>query len=225
MSDRPIIRGGSVQRSHGERADRPAVPDDETAPAREHLDVVVVGAGMAGLYALHKLREAGLRAVALKAEAGVGGTWYRNRYPGARCDIESMFYSYLVLPGAGAGVGVDRKVRYPGRDSALPRTRRRPFRLAPRRADLNAGEFPDVRREARPLVGAHRNRRRSCDAQFCHHRHRLPLGAQDARDFPGCRVFRGMSHHTAHGHTTGSTSPVCASASSAPAPPVCNRSR
>ncbi len=60
----------------------------------ERFDAVVVGAGFAGLYMLHKLREAGLDARLLEAAPGVGGTWYWNRYPGARCDIESMQYSY-----------------------------------------------------------------------------------------------------------------------------------
>ena len=58
------------------------------------LDVIVVGAGFAGLYALHSLRSMGLRARVLEAADGVGGTWYWNRYPGARCDVESLDYQY-----------------------------------------------------------------------------------------------------------------------------------
>ncbi|WP_043341200.1 flavin-containing monooxygenase [Belnapia moabensis] len=57
-------------------------------------DVVVVGAGFAGLYMLHRLRDAGFTAMAFERATGVGGTWYWNRYPGARCDVESMQYSY-----------------------------------------------------------------------------------------------------------------------------------
>jgi cation diffusion facilitator CzcD-associated flavoprotein CzcO/acetyl esterase/lipase len=57
-------------------------------------DAVVVGAGLAGLYALYKLRGLGLRTVCFEAGSGVGGTWYWNRYPGARCDVESVDYSY-----------------------------------------------------------------------------------------------------------------------------------
>jgi cation diffusion facilitator CzcD-associated flavoprotein CzcO/acetyl esterase/lipase len=60
----------------------------------EQLDAVVVGAGFAGLYALHRLRSLGLRARVFEQGDGVGGTWYWNRYPGARCDIESLDYSY-----------------------------------------------------------------------------------------------------------------------------------
>ncbi len=57
-------------------------------------DVVIVGAGFAGMYMLHCLRKLGLRARVFESGGGVGGTWYWNRYPGARCDIESMQYSY-----------------------------------------------------------------------------------------------------------------------------------
>ena len=60
----------------------------------DSFDVVVVGAGFAGLYLLHRLRGLGFSALALEQAHGVGGTWYWNRYPGARCDIESMQYSF-----------------------------------------------------------------------------------------------------------------------------------
>ena len=62
------------------------------------VDVVVVGAGFAGLYLLHRLREMGLSARAIETGGGVGGTWYWNRYPGARCDIQSIDYSYSFDP-------------------------------------------------------------------------------------------------------------------------------
>ncbi|MEQ1787459.1 MAG: NAD(P)/FAD-dependent oxidoreductase [Acidimicrobiales bacterium] len=64
------------------------------AEAQREVDVVVVGAGFAGLYMLHKLRGQGLTVQVFEAGDGVGGTWYWNRYPGARCDVESMEYSY-----------------------------------------------------------------------------------------------------------------------------------
>ena len=62
--------------------------------SRRTVDAVVVGAGFAGLYAVHKLREQGLSVVVLEAAPEVGGTWYFNRYPGARCDVESVDYCY-----------------------------------------------------------------------------------------------------------------------------------
>src|ERR1700733_9707387 len=70
-----------------------AVENTESSGA-ETADVVVVGAGFSGLYALHCLRKLDLKVVCFEAGDGVGGTWYWNRYPGARVDIESMQYSY-----------------------------------------------------------------------------------------------------------------------------------
>src|SRR5665213_3448791 len=62
--------------------------------APECYDVIVVGAGFAGMYMLHRLRKQGMSARVFEQGDGVGGTWYWNRYPGARCDVESMQYSY-----------------------------------------------------------------------------------------------------------------------------------
>jgi cation diffusion facilitator CzcD-associated flavoprotein CzcO/acetyl esterase/lipase len=64
----------------------------------QQVDVAVVGAGFAGLYLLHRLRKAGFTAVALDTADDVGGTWYWNRYPGARCDIQTIDYSYTFDP-------------------------------------------------------------------------------------------------------------------------------
>jgi len=65
----------------------------KTDPITE-FDAVIVGAGFAGMYMLHRLRNMGLSVLVLEAGSDVGGTWYWNRYPGARCDVESMQYSY-----------------------------------------------------------------------------------------------------------------------------------
>jgi len=67
---------------------------DRTIGEADGLDAVVVGAGFAGLYALYKLRMNGLRVLVLEAGKDIGGTWFWNRYPGARCDVESLEYSY-----------------------------------------------------------------------------------------------------------------------------------
>jgi cyclohexanone monooxygenase len=69
------------------RPERPAEPGAV-------FDAVVVGAGFAGMYMLHRLRSLGFTARVFEAGSGVGGTWYWNRYPGARCDVESMQYSF-----------------------------------------------------------------------------------------------------------------------------------
>jgi cation diffusion facilitator CzcD-associated flavoprotein CzcO len=69
-------------------------PVPAAAGSLNEFDVVIVGAGFAGMYMLHRARGQGLSAVVFEAGDGVGGTWYWNRYPGARCDVESMEYSY-----------------------------------------------------------------------------------------------------------------------------------
>ncbi|MFT3819283.1 MAG: NAD(P)/FAD-dependent oxidoreductase [Rubrivivax sp.] len=62
--------------------------------AAKNVDAVVVGAGFAGVYMIHKLRSLGLSVRAFEAGSDVGGTWYWNKYPGARCDVESLEYSF-----------------------------------------------------------------------------------------------------------------------------------
>jgi cyclohexanone monooxygenase len=71
-----------------------SISGKNNAPGSESCDVVVVGAGFAGMYMLHKLRGLGLSVRVYEQGGDVGGTWYWNRYPGARCDVESMQYSY-----------------------------------------------------------------------------------------------------------------------------------
>jgi cation diffusion facilitator CzcD-associated flavoprotein CzcO len=70
-----------------------AVTRTDTSPALD-FDAVIVGAGMSGMYQLYRLRELGLRVRVFEAGTGVGGTWYWNRYPGARFDSESYTYAY-----------------------------------------------------------------------------------------------------------------------------------
>ena len=74
------------------------MPDDAASPFLSNpdadFDAVIVGAGVAGLYAIYRLRKLGLRVRAYEAGDGVGGTWFWNRYPGCRCDVESLEYSF-----------------------------------------------------------------------------------------------------------------------------------
>ena len=82
--------------------------------AASRLDALIVGAGFAGMYMLHKLRSAGLDAKVVEAGAGVGGTWYWNRYPGARVDIQSLEYSF------GFDEGLEREWRWSERYAPQP---------------------------------------------------------------------------------------------------------
>ena len=80
--------------------DAPVAPAESRVPAEpaglpDHVDAVIIGAGFSGLYMLHRLRdEMGLTARVFEAGGGVGGTWYWNRYPGARSDSDSYIYCY-----------------------------------------------------------------------------------------------------------------------------------
>jgi cation diffusion facilitator CzcD-associated flavoprotein CzcO len=76
-------------------------PSPSPSGTAEHdvdVDVVIVGAGFAGMYAIHRLRTDGVSVRCFEAGTEVGGTWYWNRYPGARCDVESVDYSYSFMP-------------------------------------------------------------------------------------------------------------------------------
>ena len=71
---------------------------DAGAAAVEELDLVVVGAGLGGIYALHRFRSQGLKVRGLESASGVGGVWFHNRYPGARVDVDSIDYCYYFSP-------------------------------------------------------------------------------------------------------------------------------
>ena len=85
--------GGEAPSRADELPDAPH-PTGGSSTQTAEFDAVVVGAGFAGLYMLYRLRELGLSARVFEAGDGVGGTWFWNRYPGARCDVESLQYSY-----------------------------------------------------------------------------------------------------------------------------------
>src|ERR1700749_3044544 len=90
-------------------------PPRSTDPA---LDAVIVGAGFSGLYQLHQLRDRlGLAVRVLETGSDVGGTWYWNRYPGARCDSEIMYYSFSFMEDLEQEWPLEE--RYPGQPEIL----------------------------------------------------------------------------------------------------------
>ena len=97
------------------------------------FDAIVIGAGFGGIYMLHKLRnEQGLKVRSFEKGGGIGGTWYFNRYPGAKSDTEGFVYRYSFDKELSAGVGLDHALPGAVRDRAVPQPRRRPLRPAPR---------------------------------------------------------------------------------------------
>ena len=145
------------------------------------VDAVIVGAGFAGLYMLHRLRELGLHGRVFEAGDGVGGTWYWNRYPGARCDVESIDYSYSFSPELEQEWEWSERYADPARDPALRQPRRRPLRPAARHPVRHAG-----RARPRSTSGAQRwTRRRPTAATTCRRRYLvMAVGCLSASKLP-----------------------------------------
>ena len=97
-----------------------AVRHEAQSETGTEFDAIVIGAGVAGLYQLYKLRELGLRVRVFEAGSGVGGTWYWNRYPGARFRLGELDLRLLVLEGTARGVGLGRTLRGAAPDRAVP---------------------------------------------------------------------------------------------------------
>ena len=95
-------------------------------------DAIIIGAGISGLYQLYRLRELGMRVRVFEAGTGVGGTWYWNRYPGARFDSESYSYGYSFSQELLEEWDWTEHFAAPARDAALSQPRRRQVRPAPR---------------------------------------------------------------------------------------------
>ncbi len=158
------------------------------------LDVAVVGAGFSGLYLLHRLRGMGLVAHAFEAGSDVGGTWYWNRYPGARVDIESQEYSYSF------DEGLQDDWRWSERYAAQPELLRYLGHVADR-FDLRRDITFDTRvasavfDEAAARWTLTTDRGDTVSARFCVMATGC-LSVPNAPDFPGQADFAGPAYHT-----------------------------
>ncbi|HEY1701054.1 MAG TPA: NAD(P)/FAD-dependent oxidoreductase [Trebonia sp.] len=158
------------------------------------LDVVVVGAGFAGIYAVHALRTAGLSVRALEAGSGIGGTWFWNRYPGARCDVEAVDYSYSFDPA------LEQDWTWSERYPAQPEVLRYLNHVADR-----FGLWPDIQLDTRVTACVWDGQRcewtvltddgESRTARFCVMATGC-LSAQHVPAVPGLDDFRGEWFHT-----------------------------
>ena len=187
------------------------------------FDAVVVGAGFAGMYMLHRLRGLGFSARVFEAGGGVGGTWYWNRYPGARCDVESMQYSFSFSEELDQEWNWSEK--YAPQPEILSYANHVADRFDLRRHIVFDTRVTrrDIRRGSQMLVDRDRPRRQGSReilimAVGC-------LSAPNRPNFKGLEDFRGPIYHTGNGRMRGSTSPACVLASSAPAPRRSSRFR
>ena len=170
--------------------------DTDRAPVPSEIDVVVVGAGFGGMYMLHRLRALGLSAIVFDTASGVGGTWYWNRYPGARCDVESMQYSYSFLPElqqewqwSEVFAGQPEILRY-ANHVADRLDLRRDMRFETRVTDA-------VWNEATHRWSVRTDRGDALSAQYCV----MATGCLSAArmpNFPGIDSFKGKTYHTGH---------------------------
>ena len=163
--------------------------------ARE-VDVAIVGAGFAGMYMLHRVRGLGMSAVVFEAGAGVGGTWYWNRYPGARCDVESMQYSYSFSPE------LQQDWQWSELFASQPEILRYANHVADR-LDLRRDMRFDTRvTEARFDEAEHRWDIRTDRGDHVSARHCVMatgcLSTARVPDFEGLTSFKGMTYHTGH---------------------------
>lgn len=157
------------------------------------LDVVVVGAGFAGLHLLHSLRGRGLRTHVIERGSDVGGTWFWNRYPGARCDTPSLFYAYSF--DAGLEAEWEWKERYPSQPELLAYLQHVADRFDLRRdisldTTVESADFDDSTDTWRvSTTGGEITARYVVTAVGC-------LSAAQAPTFPGLDEFRGTVVHT-----------------------------
>ena len=157
-------------------------------------DAVVVGAGFSGLYMLHRLRALGLAARVFEQGGDVGGTWYWNRYPGARCDVESVQYSYSF--SRELEQEWDWSERYARQPEILNYARHVADRFALRphiefNTRVAAAEFDEDRWIVTLDNGRSVAARMLIMATGCLSNARRP-------DFPGLASFKGQTYHTGH---------------------------
>ena len=165
----------------------------EQAAGRE-LDAIVIGAGFAGMYMVYQLRELGFAVHGFEAGDDVGGTWYWNRYPGARCDSESMYYSYSFLPDLEQEWPLDE--RYPGQPVILRYLQHVADRLNLRKdftfnAKISSATYDEAanRWTVRAEDGSTASATYLVTAVGC-------LSTANVPAFPGAEQFEGLSLHT-----------------------------
>ncbi len=167
-----------------------------TATATATVDAAIVGAGFGGMYMLHRLRKLGLNCRVFEAGTGVGGTWYWNRYPGARCDVESMQYSYSFAEDLQQEWSWSEL--FAGQPEILQYANHVADRLDLRR-DM---QFETRVTEANFDAETHRWTLRTDNGDVVVAKYCIMatgcLSTARKPDFPGMDLFRGQTYHTGH---------------------------
>ena len=177
-------------------ADKSATSVIGRSETADVLDAVVVGAGFAGLYMLHRLRGLGLSTRVYEAGGGVGGTWFWNRYPGARCDVESLQYSYSFSES------LEQEWQWTERYASQPEIERYLNHVADRfdlRRDIqfNTRVVAATFNEATKRWTIQTDRGDRVTAHFCVMATGC-LSTAKIPDYQGINAFRGKMYHTGH---------------------------
>ena len=191
MEDREL-----EQASAGEPAASEAGHVDEVVVDAVVVDAVVVGAGFAGMYMILRLRQLGLTVRAFETAADVGGTWFWNRYPGARCDVESLDYSYSFSEELQQEWQWTEK--YATQPEILSYANHVADRFDLRRSiEFENGRLGGLRRDSQSLDAHHRQ---GCSRvrSVLHHGDRIPLDREHTRRSRDSTAFQGDTYHTGH---------------------------
>ena len=175
-------------------ASRAATRDVAADDRALDFDAVIIGAGVSGLYQLYKLRELGLKVRVFETGSGVGGTWYWNRYPGARFDLESYTYGYSFSQELLEEWNWAERFAAAARDRALPQLRRRQVRPASRHPVQEPRQRRALHEETRSWDVTLEDGRRYCTRFLI-----TAIGVLSAPTMPriaGVDTFQGQSCHT-----------------------------
>ena len=217
---------GALSRLHQDKRFMAASQQEQQRLTEEGavFDAVIVGAGFAGMYMLHRLRGLGFTARVYEAGGGVGGTWYWNRYPGARCDVESMQYSFSFSEELDQQWDWSEKYAPQPEILRLRQPCRRPFRSAPAHRVRHARHRRTASMKP-PNAGASRPTAATGFPPNSASWRSAACRRRTIRRSRGARTFAGRSTTPANGRMRASISPGFASASSAPDPRRSSRSR
>ena len=206
-------------------ADLQSTAGESQSEISAEYDAVIVGAGFAGLYMLHRLRGLGLRRACSRPATTSAAPGTGTAIP-ARAATSRAWTTPTRSPTSCSRSGTwTRALRRAAGDPALPQPRRRPLRPAPRHPVQHARHRRALRRGGEPLDRSSTDTGRARLRAVLHHGDRLPLGAADRPTSRASRRSRASGITPAAGRTRASTSPASAWASSAPAPRRSSRSR
>ena len=187
----------------------PAVPFScQTSRHDQHYEVIVIGAGVAGIYQIKRLADLGVDAIVLEAGPDLGGTWYWNRYPGRALRFRELHLRLLLLEGAARRVALEGALLGPAGEPALPQLRRRQVRSAQVHAVQLQGRGGARSTRRSHLWRLHARRRPRADLPVRHSRDRAAVDADAAAAARAWTASRAARSTPSTGRTSRSNWPA-----------------